>query len=326
MPPVAMTLSDQERRCIDLACRHLSNSLGGEWRLIEELDSAFPNLPSPEAIIGDGTLTAAIEVKRLTGDSIDKAYNESIFSLERSLAPSCGGYYRVNPPVDLRLPVDQRLRRSLKSEIERVAPTLSVEQTGILRIPRTGYAVHRLVGPNYAHCLHNRGRSLLAPLTKRIAGSIFLIDHGLEHSFHTDDGVNEFLRTLEVACREGRTGSTHTLTWHEEWELTKTDDESDPGVWIICVTEARDVSSSVGECLDTMLSSALRKFETRRWADLHIVVLDSASALMTAERTLPLLTAYAPDELPAVDLVLLANEGRTHAAFTSDKARRLIPE
>ena len=90
-----MPLTHQESRCIELASEHLGTLYGGSWRVMDgpPLDDLHPSEPTPEVIVGNGRTTAAIEVKRLTGDSVFQAYKESVLSLHRSLVPSCGGYY-----------------------------------------------------------------------------------------------------------------------------------------------------------------------------------------------------------------------------------------
>lgn len=117
-------LTDEETHCIELTCDYLATRLGGTWRVESNLDDLFPTDPSPEVIVTNGRATAAIEVKRLTGDLIYQAYFESLLSNQRFLTPSCGGYYSLNPPVDFRLPMDHGLRRRVKKEIERLAPSL----------------------------------------------------------------------------------------------------------------------------------------------------------------------------------------------------------
>lgn len=136
-----MPLTEQESRCIELACGHLAALYGGVWTMVgsPSLDDLYPSEPTPEVLVGNGSLTAAIEVKRLTGDSVFQAYTESIFSLHRSLVPSCGGYYWLNPPVDFRLPMELALRRQVKKEIERIAPTLAEGESGPVRIRREGH-------------------------------------------------------------------------------------------------------------------------------------------------------------------------------------------
>ena len=54
-----------------------------------------------------------------------------------------------------------------------------------------------------------------------------------------------------------------------------TDEEKD-GVWVLTVTEARDVKQLVAECVCTVLQNAFRKFERRCWAEHHVVVLESS--------------------------------------------------
>lgn len=65
-----MPLSEQELRCVELACRWLHETYGGEWSVTDNLDDLHPSAPSPEVIVGNGESSAAIEVKRLTGDAV----------------------------------------------------------------------------------------------------------------------------------------------------------------------------------------------------------------------------------------------------------------
>ena len=63
-------LSDQETHCVQLTCEYLSSSVGGSWKVQSYPDELYPAEPTPEVIVTNGSVTAAIEVKRLTGDSI----------------------------------------------------------------------------------------------------------------------------------------------------------------------------------------------------------------------------------------------------------------
>jgi len=101
MPP-----SEQESRCIEHACEFLSLAIGGNWEVEGYLDDLNGSEPTPEVVVTNGTTTAAIEVKRMAGDSAQQAYRQSLFSNQRYLIPSCGGYYWLEPPVDLRLPMN----------------------------------------------------------------------------------------------------------------------------------------------------------------------------------------------------------------------------
>ncbi|MHA1169646.1 MAG: hypothetical protein ACTSRU_17600, partial [Candidatus Hodarchaeales archaeon] len=95
--------------------------------------------PTPEVTVGNGKRTAAIEVKRLTGDSTYQEYIASLLSNQKFLVPSCGGSYYINPAVDFRLPMPANLRRVVKREIERVASTLGPGQKGTIQISRQGH-------------------------------------------------------------------------------------------------------------------------------------------------------------------------------------------
>ena len=134
-----MPLSQQEARCIELACTYLGSQLGGRWSISEMLDEKHPEEASPEVMVSNGNETAAIEVKRLTGDSVQQAYLESILSLERSLVPTCGGFYFLYPPIGIQLPLSTSLKREVKRQIEKIASTLSPGGSAALKFPRRGH-------------------------------------------------------------------------------------------------------------------------------------------------------------------------------------------
>jgi hypothetical protein len=99
-------------------------------------------------------------------------------------------------------------------------------------------------------------------------------------------------------------GDAIPFTWYEEWELTRHEDDPEneddkDGVWIMSFTAPRDMKSSVAECVYAVLENALRKFETRHWADHQVLVLE-ALRLVTK-----VLAGLEPDYLTGVDLILL---------------------
>jgi len=273
------------------------------------LDDLYPSEPTPEVLVGDGRTTAAIEVKRLTGDSVLQAYKESIFSLHRSLVPSCGGYYWLNPPVDFRLPMELALRRQVKKEIERVAPTLAEGESGPVRIRREGHiSLISESGPPHIHCLHHHYGDVLRPPLDRVTGQFFLVDEGLEHSFVTNEGREAFYDAVAAACQVCLGGAFAPVVWYEEWELTRADnDDGEAGVEVIACTEARDVRASVAECVYTVLEKGRKKFDARRWADLHVLVFET-SALASAQRVGDVVANLEPGELEGIDLILLAED------------------
>lgn len=152
-----MPLTPQEQHCIDLALGALGDLYGGTWRVPDgpTLDDLHKSQASPECLVTNDLISAAVEVKRLTGDSVLQAYREALMSLNRSLTPSCGGYYTLSPTVDFRLPIDGSLRRHLKEEIERVAPALvRGGAPGAVHIPRKAHvSMSREDGPGYLNLL-----------------------------------------------------------------------------------------------------------------------------------------------------------------------------
>jgi hypothetical protein len=217
-----MPLSEQERHCVELACRYLAEHYGGSWSVEKYLDDLNPSEPTPEVVAGNGQKRAAIEVKRLTGDASLQEYAASLRSNEKYLTPSCGGSYYLNPPVDFRLPMDTALRRLVKREIERVAPTLSPGQKGAIRIPRRGHiSLISESGPAFIYCLHQgSGADLMSGLKDKITGMFMLVDEGLEHSFVTQECRAAFEEAVATACERRLRGNTDPFGWDEEWELT----------------------------------------------------------------------------------------------------------
>jgi len=316
-----MPLSEQEQRCVDLTCQWLADTLGGRWELQTNLDELYPSEPSPECIVSNGHASAAIEVKLLSDDSVVQAYKEALLGNQKFLAPSSGGYFSLNGPTDLRLPIDLKLRRILKKEIERVAHSMASGDISPILVPRQGHiALASDLVPSSIHCLHETDYTdLLQPIVSRISGRFMLVDEGLKHSFFTEPGKARLHDTVSAACQNRLNGQTGPFTWFEEWELTKLQepDEGEPGVWIIAVTEARDVFSSTAESVFTVLEKALVKFSNRRWADFHVIVLDnslSTSHRSAAER---LLGSLEPNDVTGIDILVLADGGAISSTYPS---------
>jgi hypothetical protein len=120
-------------------------------------------------------------------------------------------------------------------------------------------------------------------------------------------------------------GDATSFTWFEEWELTRLEDDPEDeddkdGVWIMSVTEARDMESSVVECVYTVLENALRKFENRRWADHQVLVLECS--LHAPERLVTnIIARLEPDNLPGVDLILLVDGDKIVQCYPAARPR-----
>ncbi len=274
-----MPLTEQEKRCVNLACRYLSEYYGDEWSIQENLDDLNLQEPTPEVIVGNGTKTAAVEVKLL----IDFPYRDYIAYLrsnEKRLKPPCGGSYYLCPALGFQLPMPADLQRLVKREIERVAPTLSPGQKRTIRIPRQGcVSLIAESDPPVIFCLHGGPYSdIMSRIRERISGKFMLIDEGLEHSFITQECKEAFEEAVVAACKDRLEGKTSPFDWYEEWDLTRIDSEDgEDGVWIIASTGAHSMQASVEQCVHYSLENAIRKFRrTPRWADLHVVVLEAS--------------------------------------------------
>ena len=208
-----MPLSKQEAHCIELACEYLSSIFGGSWAVEKLLDELYDEDPTPEVIVSNRKNTAAIEVKRLTGDSVSQDYAKYHQYCQSFLVPSCGGYYTLTPPNDFHLPMDVKLLKHVKREIENVAPTLGVEQSGAIKVMRSGRI--SLVGktsPPMIYCLHGGPLSdLLSPIQDQISGRFMLVDEGWEHSFFTQECRLAFQNAVVEACKRRLSGDTTPL-------------------------------------------------------------------------------------------------------------------
>lgn len=306
-----MPLSEQERRCIDLALKHLGSQYGGSWCIERYLDDEFPSENTPEVLVTNGECNAAIEVKRLT-DPETQELIESLRSNERYFTPPCGGYYWMATPPDLEHRIDRQLRRHLKKEIERVAPTLNVQESGALRVSRSARLECVNTKPNTHHlsCYHLGPISdLLRPLSSRVNGIFFLDDRGLEHSFVTEEGRNAFYDIIAAACQMCPEGKSVSVEWHEEWRLTKTRERESgkqDGVWVIAASDAFDVAEASRTSVKNILDKASPKFESKNWANLHVLVVDWTASML--DPVLDIVRNLQPNELEPIDLVLIVKD------------------
>ncbi len=188
-----MPLTTQEQHCIDLAFGPLGDLYGGTWRMADgpTLDDLHKSRASPECLVTNGSISAAVEVKRLTGGEIERAYKEALTSLPRALDPGCEGLFVLGPAISFAVPVDQPLLRRLREEVPRVAPKLARGETGGVRLPRKAWvSLDREHGPGRVHCCHNYSEHLFEGLESRVTGSFMLVDQHLpDHSFVTAEAL-----------------------------------------------------------------------------------------------------------------------------------------
>jgi hypothetical protein len=150
----------------------------------------------------------------------------------------------------------------------------------------------------------------MSGLKDKITGMFMLVDEGLEHSFVTQECKAAFEEAVATACERRLQGNADPFSWDEEWELARIDDGDNRvaknGVWIIAVTDARSMQDSVAETVHSVLDKAMRKFRTKRWADLQIVVLEtspSAPARLAAHAV----QTFDPGDRALIDHFLLVD-------------------
>ncbi len=194
-----------------------------------------------------------------------------------------------------------------------MAPDMSVADVEGLRFKREGYMViWSERGPREVECDPSWcDRELLSPLKNQVGGHFRLIDLQDKkwHSFVTEAGRRAFLEAVLQACNAPLQGATHPFEWYEEWRLEKVGDsgadEDDAWVQVFGPSEAVGVDVAMEDCVNAALASAGEKFK-RRWADLHILVLQAAEP-NRAQAAAEVLASLDDEDTRNVDLILLVD-------------------
>jgi hypothetical protein len=302
-------LTALELHCVQLACDFLSRVREGRWALVDGLtpDEQDPSAPTPEAVVSDGNLRAAVEVKRLKGPTGWQRHLSAQRWLEQYLAPTCGGRYHLVPPDGIYLPIDRKLARELKRQIEQVAPTMAVGETRPVPVPREG-VLQFIAGSQFDHIYCSHNARVFGAFSRRIPGTYWLVDDDEpEHSFVTDRGMQAFWTALEVASRQARAAGQATMYWQEEWPLTLLNVEG-RGVEVRLIFGAADLPASVSENVETMVAKALPKFTGQRWGDLSVLVFEKSDPIISADRVRCALGSLDRQRRIPFDLVLLVDD------------------
>ena len=304
-----MPLTDQELRCVMHACDYLGASRGGRWDVSPgpALEDLYRNEPVPEVEVQNGAETAAVEVKRLTGE-IWAVYRSSLLSLKQSLLPDgVQGYFTLDPWVDFRFPMSGLLKKTVQEEIARVAPGMELGEKRAICIPREATVImQRQDGPGYVWCCHNANHPF-GDFSQLVNGTFMLADDRTpEHQFISNNGQTEAAAVIAEACRSRVAQGNAIATWLEEWGLTYQSD-AENGVWIVAVTEARDIPTAVSQCVDTMVEKAIEKFKRRRWGTRHVLVLEQFDPVMTMDRVKKVVEGFTTQDLAVLDVVLMVD-------------------
>ena len=273
-----MSLRPSERTAILAVLPVLDELWGPIWRLPSDstLADTISSEKTPECIIGNGELTAAIEVKRLTGDAGHNNWTAYLKSLSRSLAPPEGGRFSLLSPAGMTLPFSTGLARHLRRQIRQVTPLMSLDDRRVITIPpRSGTLelLRRDKPSGMIFCNHNS-----PPINTGLAGLpgwFYLKDAAdhIEHSLISEDCQTTFRRIVESAARAMQPGERREITWNEEWELIKASDTlPGRGSVQLPIPYVGSVPDAVEATISAMLQSAMLKFE-RVHADRHVIVL-----------------------------------------------------
>lgn len=291
------------------------------------LDEEILDRPTPEVIVTNDQMTAAIEVKQLQGDETFQRYLEYQRSNERALAGTITGYYSLGPPAGTDFDIKPDLRRHLRKEIDRVGRSLSEGESGTIDVRREGRISLAPRESPYIHCCHHGPiSSFWDPIRDVVTGYVMLVDcdgpngtSGPDHSLHTYEGKISFYNTLTQAIRRREAGDTSKFSWNEEWTLTKHDDGGEPGVWLILGDTARNIIPSLSEAIQTLITKTEKKFQ-EEWADHNVFVLDSTflgpEGLVQELASKEFVRAVSPPKKSPIHTFLLVEGGRLSKAET----------
>ena len=273
-----MALSDRERECIDALCTYIGSQRGGTWRITDDsLDDKHPNERSPEAIISNGHVSAAVEVKSLLWPKGQERFFRSVISLRRSLMPSIPGQYQLVPPNGWDPPWERRFIRMLQAEVERVSRALATGERGCVKVPRRGRLHKAASAGSHIWCSHG---TVVLP-ENSVIGSYYLEDLRPSHSLETQEAKDEFLNAVLTGIRRIENGENDVqVEWREEWPFRRLTDDGCT-VEVVATTPAFNIHAAVYETLRAMMVAANEKFG-RRWADRHAAILDNR--LFAADR------------------------------------------
>lgn len=141
----------------------------------------------------------------------------------------------------------------------------------------------------------------------QIIGTYMLVDcDQWEHTFQTDTGRSEAAQRIADACNRRLSGEATTAEWDEEWALHLIDAKGS-GVEILCVTDAISVPGTVGEDIRRALATKQQKFAGRRWADLHVLVMDARLSLTSTDYAALALSHVPDDQLSQFDVIGLVH-------------------
>lgn len=272
------------------------------------LDDLNPRSRSPEVAVSNGSLSGAIEVTGLRGGSVWNDHSVSLKSLRVALQPSRPGLYMLSPAIDFRLPVSKRVVTQLKQQIDLASGLLrdAGDKASVL-VPRSAkIQVANLRRPGLVFCSHHSMNDVLQLASERVDGAFWLVDDGeLEHCFRTDDGRLAAAERIAAACRRAALGEVVEAAWDDEWELTLVDPSAN-GVRVLSVTAAISVPGMVADAVTGAVAVKRRKFTGRRWADIHLLVMDAQFPLMPSDYAAFALSQLEDEELAGLDVVLLA--------------------
>jgi hypothetical protein len=307
-----MALSDRERQCIEALCTYLSSQRGDTWHIADEsLDAKYPNERSPEAIISNGDVRAAVEVKSLLWPKGQERFFRSVISLRRSLMPSIPGQYQLVPPNGWDPPWERWFKRRLQAELERVSHALATGERSYVRVPRRGSLHKAASAGSHIWCSHG---TVVLPRNS-VIGSYYLKDLGPSHGLETQEAKEEFLNAVLTGVQRIENGENDVqVEWREEWRFCRLTDDG-CAVEVVATTPAFSIHAAVYETLQAMTAAANGKF-ARRWADRHAAILDNR--LFAADREM-LESAFREldsEDYAEIDDVYLFHEGVIEPTFS----------
>lgn len=310
-------MNPRETECVQALCAYLGGISGTSWVVeVPDLDSKYPNRPSPECVIGDGGERVAVEVKALKGPQDQSDFFGDLRYLGRVLAPTTPGHFVVAPPYDNSPRWEKTFVRQLKREIERVSQTLhSGGAKDYVEIPRRARLVMATEEGSLVSCEHGLSEPLRRA-SSLVRGTYLLIDEDGCVAIETDAGAERFSQAVAAACAKAKEGKLDVeVEWCDEWLIWRIDDDG-RYVEVIAVWGAFSVPAAVDQTILKAIEDGRRKF-AERWAPLHALLLDSQFAFTDVERVGEVLSTIRAKEYGDIDKVVLYWDGKVWPMYAS---------
>lgn len=168
-------------------------------------------------------------------------------------------------------------------------------------------------------CTSHDQAEALFELGDSLDGWYYLIHNDSQwgHSFVTHEGKRAAAEAFVAAS--AHPDANHPFEWNEEWELRRIDDGSsdERHFEILAISQVFTQGSAVTAML-SVLERGRAKFH-RRWADDHILVLESRAPVVNAENLSAVIDEVGSEDLRGLDTILLVDGEELHSIWQRER-------